>query len=815
MGMRGYKGWLGSQVHTSLDIADLDGDGLVDLLMGSSIGTLTFHANTGSASAPAWGAGAYLVDDDSGEAILVGQTSIPHLYDLDADGDLDLLLGSESGGIVTVFDNVWDGTGAPRFADAGQLQVDGADYQVPKDPCEEVDFFTQDYTASVEAVDWDADGDDDLLVGGYITGYVFFLENTAGAGNPPVFTDAGWLEDADGEPLDTQWGADPAAVDVDGDGDLDLLSGTYGPYLDDTSRAEFPWIWFWENTAGPGVTPVLTSSTLPLSDDLPITRGALARIDAADIDDDGDIDLLYASDGRVRVLENDGGTFSFDDGLSRAWTPTTFNIATQAVDLDADGDLDLSKGGGSGISIAWNTDDTLNPHPYEGGSTLEAGGVVMNIEFAWGDDTSFPHWYDTDGDGDYDVVVGAADGTLQHYENIGTATDLELDTAQQLYLEDGEPVHVGLGIEDDGDFGSHSGDRAKPAVGDLDGDGIWDLMVGAADGSVTMFLNEGTATEPVFAAGEAWHTYAADSRAMVELVDWDGDGDLDLWLAQAGGLWLVDNTGSASAPQFSTSASDWRSVELPLPYYPNPRAVDYNGDGDLDLVMSTSYAYVYVADGTWLDNDSTALEARPASIEHYDGASTSLSDVTSFDYDGSVPLNYAWPPFTVHSGSGGSSDGDVLTLVEGDAALLGTLFSADGGWGWESVGPGTEVAVSAKVLEVTAPNTDAISFSVSDGTHNFHLRLDEAGTSWYSAAGGLALDTTDDFHTYRLAIGDGVVSLCIDDDPTLLEEEVPSAFTYARQAFWVGDDGSGTGGTVQIDWMAWTTEGDGDPCTAG
>jgi len=54
--------------------------------------------------------------------------------------------------------------------------------------------------------------------------------------------------------------------------------------------------------------------------------------------------------------------------------------------------------------------------------------------------------------------------------------------------------------------------------------------------------------------------------------------------------------------------------------------------------------------------------------------------------------------------------------------------------------------------------------------------------------------------------------VCRDDDPTTTWSAPPS-FAYARRALWIGDDGTGTGGDSTIDWIRWTSAGDGDPCT--
>ena len=133
---------------------------------------------------------------------------------------------------------------------------------------------------------------------------------------------------------------------------------------------------------------------------------------------------------------------------------------------------------------------------------------------------------DWDADGDYDLIVGDIDGNVHLLINEGTAKSYAFGEAKQLQA-DGEPLRVAS--------------RAGPTTTDWDGDGDIDLLVGAADGSVSLFDNIGSATSVKLAAAveliePGQVSCGQDSpkepqrggRSKICAADWNGDGRLDL-----------------------------------------------------------------------------------------------------------------------------------------------------------------------------------------------------------------------------------------------------------------------------------------------
>ncbi|WP_026166418.1 FG-GAP repeat domain-containing protein [Gracilimonas tropica] len=178
--------------HYAPDLADLNGDGLDDLLLGSWRGGVAFYQNTG---------GSFDLVEENIIELPRGSNAVPELVDLDADGDLDVLLGS-SGGTVSYFEN----TGS----------ASDPEFQLVEDAFPNVEVG---HRSNPAFFDVDGDGDLDLFLGSKVDGIVFFRN----IGSPkkaafkmetelPISVEA------------TQFSA-PHFADLDGDGIPEFLSG--------------------------------------------------------------------------------------------------------------------------------------------------------------------------------------------------------------------------------------------------------------------------------------------------------------------------------------------------------------------------------------------------------------------------------------------------------------------------------------------------------------------------------------------------------------------------------------------------------------
>ena len=146
--------------YASPALADLDGDGDLDLVIGESIGDTLVFTNTGSASAPAYSAPStnpFGISD-------VGTFASPALADIDGDGDLDLFIGNKSGNTLV-------------FTNTGSASAPS--YSAPSTNPFGITNVGQ--YANPAFADLDGDGDLDLFIGNSV-GNTLVFTNTGSAG---------------------------------------------------------------------------------------------------------------------------------------------------------------------------------------------------------------------------------------------------------------------------------------------------------------------------------------------------------------------------------------------------------------------------------------------------------------------------------------------------------------------------------------------------------------------------------------------------------------------------------------------------------
>ncbi|MBI1917222.1 MAG: VCBS repeat-containing protein [Planctomycetes bacterium] len=565
-------------IHSRVAVADWDGDGLPDLLLGGSRGHVLYYRNRGTKTSPAFPHGQLVLTDD-GKPLDVGWGSAPLAVDWDGDGVTDLLCGAERNRIL-FFKNV--GTNrAPRLVNRGFVTADGKPLALPVAPVPKSPpgVYELDYYPVLEAVDWDGDGRLDLLAGGVITGRIYFYKNVGkNADGTPKLTLRGPLE-ADGKPLNVgDWAAAPCAADFDGDGDLDLISGNMPMTAGggDSVDAEH-FLRYWENV-GTRTRPRLVERPFPKVGRFP--RAALGTPRAVDVNGDGLLDLVVSAGENVYVWLNVGTKktpkFAVDERpLPGEWSSAplpTFGV--QFIDWNGDGRPDIL----SGLTVHLNQ----GGGEYRPESLLPPGNRVDH-SVPRGDDWTFTHLADLDGDGRLDLLYGTHEGHVWRHRNLGGKPPRFDEKGEQLRTKDG-PIRVGPRPGQKMDFDVLQGARTTLTAADFDGDGLVDLVVGDTYGKVRFYRNLGTKKEPRFAAADEIGDLKI--RMIPYAADWDGDGRIDVVGSSAAGEVVLYR--NLSRGKFAAGVS----LRMPaVPYGPFAAVVDWNGDGDPDLIVGTAYGY--------------------------------------------------------------------------------------------------------------------------------------------------------------------------------------------------------------------------------
>jgi hypothetical protein len=205
--------------HSGPTWADVDGDGVPDLVIGDFSGQFRVCRNFTRIGVPRLGPMTYLMAGGVRAKVpiycCIG--SSPLFADFDGDGRLDLISGSYDPGACYLF----RGIGGGQFA-ARETLVDRNNKPLLRVPDQQQVY--QSFGSWPALVDWDDDGDLDLLVGGFDGTIHVFLN--VGTRRAPQFTGSNFRVQADGKDLKIPGGhAAPVVVDWDGDGHWTSFAG--------------------------------------------------------------------------------------------------------------------------------------------------------------------------------------------------------------------------------------------------------------------------------------------------------------------------------------------------------------------------------------------------------------------------------------------------------------------------------------------------------------------------------------------------------------------------------------------------------------
>jgi hypothetical protein len=462
---------------------------------------------------------------------------------------------------------------------------------------------------------------------GKLRGYVYVIRNTGTTEQPkyaaPVRLQAG------GKDVDPYGMPSPMWGDFRGTGKLDLICGEF--------RDGFT---FYENT-GTRTQPVYAAGR-------PLTLGGnrlhmdlcMITPTAVDFNGDGRLDIICGDeDGRVAFLENTGQVV---DGMPQFLPPRYFRqfaadvkfgaLATPyAFDWDGDGDEDLIVGNSAGY-VAFIENLGGNPIRWAAPRYLSAGGELIReqagpngsiqgpAEAKWG--YSILSVADWDGDGLPDIMTNGIWGKVVWYKNIGTRTAPRLAAGQPVELAPGSPAQKAPW-----NWWSPQGRelvsqwRTTPQMIDWNGDGLMDLVMSdgegylalyerkrAADGKLVLlppqrvFWSEGASSfdsngKPTNNQSGLLRlndgVYGRGGRRTFCIVDWDGDGKLDILLNSNPNVNFFRGLGKNAAGQWAFRDEGPVSTHVLAGHATKPTVGDWNKDGIPDLLIGAEDGFFY------------------------------------------------------------------------------------------------------------------------------------------------------------------------------------------------------------------------------
>jgi hypothetical protein len=423
-------------------------------------------------------------------------------------------------------------------------------------------------------VDLDDDGDLDLVVGNN-DGVLAYFRNDAG-----IYTEL-LAGDNPFNGIDVGGKSDPTFYDLDNDEDPDMIVGEY-----------YGTLLYFRNDAG--VFTNLTGTDNPF-DGIWVDYWSSPTLN--DLDEDGDYDLVLGEYyGNIFYYENDGGVFTEQIGTDNPFNGIIlgYGISPVLEDVDLDDDLDLVVGEYNNthyLDYLRNdagvfTEKRGQPNPFEGILSGYSPGIVS------------PAFSDVDDDGDLDLLTGDLYAVHQYYENTSEGF------VPKYGSDDPFASIPAVGLQ-------------KPVFVDLDNDGDEDLVIGDEDGYIHYFSKESAGDfYEMTGAANPFNLIDVGVYAAPAFTDIDDDGDLDLFVGGQSGVSpdevnKISFFRNVSGSFFEITGTDnpFESLFAADPGTPlNPVFCDVDRDGDEDLFIGLKFTgiieYAWNDDGTYAITDS-------------------------------------------------------------------------------------------------------------------------------------------------------------------------------------------------------------------
>ena len=500
--------FVGKGQLNTLTLDDIDKDGDFDILVTLEDGDyyLLYYENSGNMENPIWEENTSMI-----EGVIAGPSTF---VNLDNDENLDLVIGKIDdryiyyNNIGTAIEPEWvekpeiflgvEDDGVPTFADLDNDKdfdlIVGLNYYENIGTVDEPEWKKDnsmltgiDSSGDIRLAFTDIDDDRDLdLVIANRTDKIYYYENI---GNPesPIWEENSSMFSGIEQILCRA----VEFADLDDDGDLDLSIGGLIGNLN-----------LYENT-GTMKKPIWSEDISMFTGTI---LGGYAKPTFADLDNDGDLDLIVGeSNGELSYYENIGNSkvakWTEDTSMLSGISPRP-NPKPAFADLDDDGDFDLTIGGEDGTLFYYNNTGTPKKPVW-----TEENSKFAEINVGG---KSSPIFADLDNDGDFDLTIGEHENNLNFYENTGTEKNSQWTESTMM---------GGLDV----------GFQNVPSFVDLDDDDDFDLTVGNEQGSLKYFENIGTKNEAEWSENNEMFSGIETSELIIPVfADLDNDGDFDL-----------------------------------------------------------------------------------------------------------------------------------------------------------------------------------------------------------------------------------------------------------------------------------------------